>query len=205
MITPEKHREYNLTGHYDKCACGIMKAKTSKRCWGCWKLSNVKTPRTDCCSCGNEKQKRSLVCSSCSCVNRVKKFCKYGHDVSIHGRDCDGRCKKCKSTRKRDFRLRLYGLDSVAYNSLFDAQAGRCAVCKRHQSELPTPLHIDHDHRTNVVRGLLCNGCNSRVVVVVEEFGHLIDPARDYLRNPPYCGGGIVSKTTIRLYGKKPR
>jgi hypothetical protein len=40
-------------------------------------------------------------------------------------------------------------------------QRGVCAICK---TEDPGPrsnhFHIDHDHATGKVRGLLCNNCN---------------------------------------------
>jgi len=35
-------------------------------------------------------------------------------------------------------------------------QNGRCRVCLKDA----TTLHIDHDHKTGIVRGLLCKSCN---------------------------------------------
>jgi Recombination endonuclease VII len=35
------------------------------------------------------------------------------------------------------------------------AQGGVCAVCEK-----PDPEHVDHDHETGVVRGMLCFNCN---------------------------------------------
>jgi hypothetical protein len=34
-------------------------------------------------------------------------------------------------------------------------QDGKCAVCEK-----PSPEHVDHDHQTGVVRGMLCFNCN---------------------------------------------
>jgi hypothetical protein len=39
------------------------------------------------------------------------------------------------------------------------AQHGVCAICRR-TCRTGRSLVVDHDHATNVVRGLLCNGCN---------------------------------------------
>jgi len=45
------------------------------------------------------------------------------------------------------------------YHSLLRKQKGHCALCPRE----PSPrrrLDMDHDHKTMVVRGLLCHRCN---------------------------------------------
>lgn len=57
-----------------------------------------------------------------------------------------------------------YGLTLEQYQQLFDAQEGRCFICRKHQDEFKQRLHVDHDHVTLEVRGLLCNFCNSRLV-----------------------------------------
>ncbi len=55
-------------------------------------------------------------------------------------------------------RLKLYGLSVEEYRSMESRQGGVCAICK-----LSDPRHrlsVDHDHGTDVVRGLLCSRCN---------------------------------------------
>jgi hypothetical protein len=42
-------------------------------------------------------------------------------------------------------------------------QEGKCAICQRHQNELTRTLCVDHDHKTNKVRALLCITCNTDV------------------------------------------
>ena len=42
------------------------------------------------------------------------------------------------------------------YHQLLVAQAGRCAIC----GTAPKQPHVDHDHRTGAIRGLLCHRCN---------------------------------------------
>ena len=53
-----------------------------------------------------------------------------------------------------------YGLTPDEYDKLFEMQEGRCAICKTPQEELPKRLHVDHDHKTGKIRGLLCQKCN---------------------------------------------
>lgn len=50
-----------------------------------------------------------------------------------------------------------YGIPYGTYARLLTEQEGRCAIC------LLVPdksLHVDHDHSTGQVRGLLCDLCN---------------------------------------------
>ena len=51
-----------------------------------------------------------------------------------------------------------YGLTFQQFLAILFLQDGVCALCKR----LPKKgsLHVDHDHETKRVRGLLCYSCN---------------------------------------------
>lgn len=52
---------------------------------------------------------------------------------------------------------RLYGVSREDYERLLKSQRGRCLVCLRKFKRTP---HVDHDHKTKKVRGLLCSLCN---------------------------------------------
>lgn len=52
-----------------------------------------------------------------------------------------------------------YGLTVEQYNDLLQKSGGRCSICGR-KPDSTKNLHIDHDHKMNVVRGLLCVTCN---------------------------------------------
>ena len=52
-----------------------------------------------------------------------------------------------------------YGLSPEEYFSLFKKNDGSCEICGTKDFGNKKP-HIDHDHKTNKVRGLLCSNCN---------------------------------------------
>ena len=64
-------------------------------------------------------------------------------------------------SRERDAHLRRkFQLTADQYEEMLAAQGGGCAVCGRE----PKPgkaLHVDHNHETGAVRGLVCFSCNS--------------------------------------------
>lgn len=53
----------------------------------------------------------------------------------------------------------VYGLSAGEYKLLHAYQGGKCAICRRATGKTKN-LAVDHDHETNVVRGLLCSRCN---------------------------------------------
>jgi hypothetical protein len=68
---------------------------------------------------------------------------------------------------------RKYGMTLEDYDRMLEAQGGGCAICGRPPRE-DISLHVDHDHVTGRVRGLLCFACNN----TLGDFKD--DPARLY-------------------------
>jgi len=88
-----------------------------------------------------------------------------------------GYCKPCKADYMRERSrmrtslenfhhnlsrsLRQNGLTIEDYRRMSTEQEGRCAICR---TDVPgqnaARLILDHDHKTGVVRGLLCSSCN---------------------------------------------
>lgn len=56
-------------------------------------------------------------------------------------------------------RRRNYGISDELYAELLGRQDGLCALCGGSPSK--RALHVDHDHKTGMVRGLLCHWCNT--------------------------------------------
>jgi recombination endonuclease VII len=86
-------------------------------------------------------------------------------------------------TRKRAL-ARLYGLTEEDYACILEAQQGRCAICDRSFSA-SRPPHVEHDHRSGVIRGLACHHCNYTVLSVLHEDPDLYARVAAYLRFPP--------------------
>ena len=102
-------------------------------------------------------------CPSCE---RVKPLPDFGRRTGARS----GRvsyCKPCYVKKIEDSRQRLhgstrnyhlkhrYGITVEDYERMLAEQGGVCALCRERPAE-----HVDHDHLTGRVRGLLCFCCN---------------------------------------------
>ncbi len=82
-----------------------------------------------------------------------------------------------KILRNRKYTVSQYGLTLEEYDVILETQKGVCAIC----SEAPEGnLHIDHNHITNEVRGLLCGKCN-RAIGLLNDDVSLFSKAINYL------------------------
>lgn len=104
------------------------------------------------------------------------------------------RCRECwlKVSRERKARShaqhveRTRGLTVDEYQALYSAQGGVCAICGpwTGRSGRSKNLAVDHDHRTGMVRGLLCSECN-RQVGRWRDNPRVFERAARYLISPP--------------------
>lgn len=62
---------------------------------------------------------------------------------------------------------RKFGIGSAEYDAKMVEQGGVCAICSQPETVFRKgdllPLSVDHNHRTNAVRGLLCQSCNTAI------------------------------------------
>ena len=69
--------------------------------------------------------------------------------------------QRARTARTLKEKFDVYGLTIEQYEEKWLQQDGKCEICKK---EYPVygqyRMHIDHDHKTGKVRGLLCASCN---------------------------------------------
>jgi hypothetical protein len=72
-------------------------------------------------------------------------------------------CKKCERNNQLKYK---FGITLIKYQQLLESQKSCCAICRQpfvgSHNKKTAPV-VDHNHTTNEVRGLLCNGCNRGV------------------------------------------
>jgi hypothetical protein len=71
--------------------------------------------------------------------------------------------KKKVSDRKSHLK-RKYGLTLDEFDRLLEAQGGVCVICGREGVD-----HVDHDHNTGRVRGILCFQCNVAIGLLEDD------------------------------------
>ena len=139
----------------------------------------------------------SKVCNKCGNKKLLSEFYfDNGSPVS--------QCKKCKNKQRtenrrketletkqkrlsRDWERKSGYSRPNNYNELFTAQNGKCAICGKHQSELKNALHLDHNHITGNVRGLLCCNCNLGLGNFKSDYGvSLLKKATKYVKDADF-------------------
>ncbi len=74
---------------------------------------------------------------------------------------------------------RKYGMTIEQYDAMLEAQGGGCFICGRPPRD-DISLHVDHDHSTGKVRGILCFCCNNALADFQED-PVLLGRAAEYL------------------------
>jgi hypothetical protein len=72
-----------------------------------------------------------------------------------------------KAKEREGHLKRTHGITQSDYDAMVDAQKGRCKICGRRPAEGKS-FHIDHDHVTGRIRGLLCSSCNHALGLFAE-------------------------------------
>ncbi len=80
---------------------------------------------------------------------------------------------KYRAMRRRSNHKKRYTAEEVNYESRLIAQGGICATCGRQPGVGKSSLHVDHDHETGKIRGLLCQQCNRALGLVKDNIATL--------------------------------
>ena len=107
-------------------------------------------------------------------------------DYAPHKASRDGLQVQCGACR----RFAKHGLTPGIAADILARQQGSCVVCSR---DLGGGFHIDHDHQCcpgatscgQCVRGLLCGGCNYKILGHLRDDVAALQRAIEYLKNPP--------------------
>lgn len=138
-----------------------------KQCQSCKKVFSICNFRKD----KNRKDKHSIYCKQCVSQRDRIYYLKNSERIKKYVRKWERKNKKQVNKTKRKYQQQnrkayrsyelkcKYGITNQEFSKLLDNQNYRCAVCKRPFVDLK--VEIDHNHKTGLVRGLLCRRCNA--------------------------------------------
>ena len=96
---------------------------------------------------------KTRICRICGVEKPITDF--------YYRKDIKGYRTECKQCAKDLARLRDTGCKSTDVESAYLKQNGKCAICGcTLDSNTKTTMACDHDHKTGLLRGLLCIQCN---------------------------------------------
>lgn len=139
-------------------------------------------------------------CSVCKELKSLEEFGNY--TASKDGKHY--RCKPCdkkavsgyrRGPRKLEYREKIrhnqrkykYGIEPEEYENMLQKQEKSCAICKEPlvteltRKDYKRKAVIDHCHKTNKVRGILCTRCNQGLGLFRDD-QKILKSAIDYLK-----------------------
>lgn len=134
----------------------------------------------------NSKEKRRTHCKEC--------ISKHFQDYKIKNREKlqniwrQSSRKYSNSDRSRIRTLARHGITIEIYDSMYDKQNGKCAICN-----LSIKLCVDHNHTSGKVRGLLCFHCNTALGLFKDDL-KILNSAIKYLQNFDIMRDGLEMK-----------
>ena len=133
----------------------------------------------------------------CPCCGETKSADKFPRNrrtkdgLAVYCKPCHnarGRASRERAGGARKYHLWLrYGLTLADVEHLLSLQSGRCAICGS-----PDPQHVDHDHESGRVRGLLCFNCNGGLGQFKDNVENLQRAAK-YLIEAESASDGLVA------------
>lgn len=121
-------------------------------------------------------------CPKCGKTKSIDEFCRC--EARSDGRQ--SHCKSCmmimrRTTQRGSDLKRRFGITVDQFDAICRAQDFKCAICLASMPDDGTRFHVDHDHKSSVVRGVLCGRCNKGLGHFKDK-AELIQRAAEYLR-----------------------
>jgi DNA-directed RNA polymerase subunit RPC12/RpoP len=85
----------------------------------------------------------------------------------------------------------MFGITYQDLLMMKEDQDYKCAICGIHEENTTKRLAVDHDHKTNRVRGYLCNNCN-RGIGLLKDDVEVMQKAIDYLERHSFSVWGVT-------------
>lgn len=156
-----------------------------------------------------EKEKNApllltLSSKKCACCGEVKPTTEFVRHKNRKKWGFTYWCKECRNKKSRKYRLenpekvresvkksaikKKYGITAEDKERMLKNQGYKCAICgekiflfgdSKNRNKI---AHVDHDHKTGKVRGLLCNDCN-RGIGLLKDNPLFLANAIKYLEN----------------------
>ena len=77
-------------------------------------------------------------------------------------------------TYKNGHLKRKHGITLADFFDLMDAQNNKCSICSVSFEEIGRKrTHLDHCHKTEKIRGVLCNNCNQALGLLKDDVNTL--------------------------------
>ena len=109
-------------------------------------------------------------------------------------------CKACSSMKSHEAMVKkTYGIDGEEYERILKVQGGKCAICR--QGFKTVRGAVDHDHKTNAVRGVLDARCNHDALGALHDEPRAAWNAYLYLIHPP---ASLVDETWEEFLERHP-
>ena len=95
---------------------------------------------------------------------------------------------KVKQYQRTSNLRKNFGLSMDDYEQMLAEQNNLCAICEKpetfihHRTKEPARLAVDHCHKTNKVRKLLCKSCNTALGLFKDDIGAM-ENAVQYLKD----------------------
>lgn len=158
----------------------------------CSKCNTVKT-LIDFIKCKKSKSGYGSWCKKCNAfrnraeniknLDEIRKRERARHHANKEKQNAESRAYyHANKDKYRNYHLKkCYGIKQSDYEMMLRYQQNKCAICN---DELNNKLLVDHNHKTEEIRGLLCNSCNA-LIGYAKENPDILNSAIDYLTDYP--------------------